>query len=150
MTEEEIFNALFSGGNFSLPFLIKFHCDGVGTIRLVNNNESISYLGEVYATGTFSYTRPDNEGNGAKLSITGIDNQLVEFVELSNDRWSLDVVGVLAKTGIVEPINVWKHFHGSVSYGMDMKLEFSLETDDRLNMQFCAYKFDTDNNRGNA
>lgn len=150
MSEEEIYNLLFCGGNFSTPFLIKFHCDDVATFHFVNNNESVEYKGQVYLPSTFSYTKPDRNGSGGKLSITGIDNKLVEFIELANDKWQLEVVGILAKDNTVEPIGVWRHMHGSVSYGQNMKLEFSLASDDRLDMQFCAYKFDTDNNKGNS
>lgn len=150
MNDYEIFDMLFNGGNYSMPYLVKFHCDGVGTIMLVNNNEAVKYANETYRPSTFDYTRPDNEGRGGKLTITGIDNQLVEFVENANHRWFLQVVGVITKDGDVEPIGYWKHFHGNVKYGVEQKLEFDLEGDDRLDMMFCPYKFDTDNNRGNA
>lgn len=149
-SETEIYDLLFCGGNYSLPYLIKFHCDGVGTLCFINNNESLDYMGDHYATSTFKYTRPDVDGGGGKLSITGIDNQIVEFLELADDSWTLEVVGVLAQDNTVEPIGVWKHSHGSVSYGQNMKLEFTLGADDRLDMQFCTYVFDTENNRGNA
>lgn len=153
MTDSEIYNLLFCGGNYSLPYLVKFHCQRNGqemTLRFINNNESVTFLGEYYATSTFSYTQPDGNGSGGKISITGIDNELIEFIELADDTWTLEVVGVLAKDRHIEPIGTWRHMHGSVSYGQNMKLEFSLGADDRLDMQFCAYTFDTDNNKGNA
>lgn len=150
MTEPEIFNRLFSGGRFSLPYLIKFTHPTAGTIRLVNNNQSVELEGEQYEVSTFLYTEPNNKGEAGTLEITAVDNTLIEFVENADYRFRLDVVGVLIEDGTIQKIKTYSHFFGSVSYGLDMKLSFQLGKDDRLDMAFPPYVFDADNNRGNA
>lgn len=152
MTLESVFNNLFSGGNFTLPYLLKFRLSEEDTEPLcfVNSNASVSYDDEIYYPCSFDYEPPDSNMKGASLSITGIDNGLIEFIDEADEQYILDVVGVINKDGDVQPIHLYKHFYGSVSYGEDMKLDFTLEGDDRMDMQFCPYTFDTDNNRGNA
>lgn len=150
MTDAQLFNRLFGGGNFSLPFLIKFtHTTTV--IRLVNDNKSIEYDGDTYNISSFDYTPPDNKGEGATLSIKADDdNGLMEFIENADSSYSLEVVGLLVEGNTVQQLNVYKHFYGSVSCSEDKTLEFELGRDDRLDLQFCPYTFDTDNNRANA
>ncbi|WP_294429902.1 hypothetical protein [uncultured Treponema sp.] len=150
MSEEEIFDRLFSGGKYSLPYLVKFYHPTAGSIRLVNNNEAVELDGELYAPSSFEYTRPDRSGKGGSLKITGIDNGLIEFVENANWRYRLDVAGVIAEDGTVQRIRSYVHFYGSVSYGDDMQLQFQLGRDDRFDMLFCPYFYDTDNNPANA
>lgn len=150
MTDSELFNKLFEGGKYSLPYLIRFYHPSVGTIRLVNNNEAVELDGETYSPSSFEYTPPDTQGKGGSLKITGIDNALIEFVENANYQYRLDVAGVLTEGQTVQCINSYVHFYGSVSYGDDMQLQFQLGRDDRLDMTFCAYTYDTDNNRANA
>jgi hypothetical protein len=150
MTDAELFDTLFSGGKYSLPYLIKFYHPTAGTIRLVNNNEAVELDNELYEPSSFEYTPPDTTGKGATLKITGIDNAIVEFVENANYQYRLDVKGVIVSGGVVEKIKSYVHFYGSVSYGEDMQLQFQLDRDDRLDMTFCPYAYDTDNNRANA
>lgn len=150
MTENEIFNRLFSGGRFTLPYLIKFTHPTAGTIRLVNNNQSVEFEGEQYEVSTFSYTEPNNKGEAGTLEVTAVDNTLIEFIENADYRFRLDVVGVLIEDGTIQKIKTYSHFFGSVSYSLDMKLSFQLGKDDRLDMAFPPYVFDADNNRGNA
>lgn len=150
MTDQELFDRFFSGGKFSLPYLIKFYHPTAGTIRLVNNTEAIELDGEEYIPSSFDYTPPDTAGKGASLKITGIDNGLIEFVENANWQYRLEVTGVIAEDGTVQKIKSYVHFYGSVSYGDDMQLQFQLGRDDRLDMTFCPYTYDTDNNRANA
>lgn len=152
MTENEIFHKLFTGGNHSLPYLIEFSLnDGSGTkYRFVNNNQNIVYDGKTYSAATFEYTKPGIDGNGGSLSISAVDSNLIEFVESADSRWSLTVIGVIAEGGTVQSINQFVHFFGTVSYSDNMELEFELGHDDRLDMTFPPYSFDTDNNLGNA
>ena len=72
-----------------------------------------------------------------------------EWVENADDRYSLEVVGVLVGSEI-QPIRSFRHFYGTVSMGADNTLSFSLENDGRLGMTFNVYKYDTDLNPGNA
>lgn len=150
MTDAEIFNKLFCGGNFSLPYLLKF-TNGDTTIRLINDNKSCTFNGEEYAISSFEYTPPDNNGFGGSLSIKADDdNNLFEFVENTSTSYTLEVVGLLRQDNTVQQLNIYKHFFGSVSMGEDKTVEFELGNDDRLDLQFIPYTFDTDNNRANA
>lgn len=152
MTDNEIFYKLFNGGNHSLPYLIEFKLnDAEGTVyRFVNNNQNIVYEGKTFIASTFEYSRPNIDGSGGSLTISGADNNLIEFIEQADHRWSLSVVGVIAEAGNIQPINQFVHFFGTVSYSDNMELEFELGSDDRLDMTFPPYMFDTDNNLGNA
>ena len=147
---DALFYALFSGGRHSMHYLIQFSHQNLGTIRLVNNNEDVAYDGKTFARSSFEYTEPDKKGAGGALRITAIGNELIPFIENADDKYRLDVVGVLVEDGEVQPIESYAHFHGSASYSDDMVVEFQLEGDDRLDMTFTPYMYDTDSNRGNA
>lgn len=152
MTDNQIFHKLFTGGSYALPYLIEFSLnDGSNTVyRFVNNNQNIVHGGKTYTASTFEYTRPGIDGKGGSLSISAADNNLIEFVESADSRWSLSVVGVMAEGGTIQPLNQFVHFFGTVSYSDNMELNFELGSDDRLEMTFPPYMFDTDNNLGNA
>lgn len=150
MTRNQIYNKLFSGGNYSKQYLIDLVHPTAGTLHYVNNNEDVVYNGITYTKANFSYTPPKQNGEGASLEISGIDNaQLFEWVEESDDNYELNVVGILNDEE-VSPIHNYKHFHGTISVGEDNKIAFSLENDGRLDMVFTVYKYDTDSNRGNS
>lgn len=145
----ELFNKLFNGGKYALPYLIKFSC-GSNIIRLVNNNEDVTYNNETYTASSFDYTPPEYNGEGGSLDITGIESGLVEFLEEADSSIQLDVVGVLVENGEVQQLRQYQHFYGSVSFGEDLKISFQLARTDKLEIQFCPYKFDADNNRANV
>lgn len=145
-----IFDKLFNGGRYALPYLVTFSHPAAGDICVINNNESVTYNGKVYSVSSFDYTPPQSDGTGASLTITGIDNELIEWAENADSKLSITVDGVLLENGEVYPLKNYKHFYGSLSYGDDLSLEFSLGGDDRLDMTFNPYVYDTDNNRGNA
>ena len=150
MTRAQIFYLLFNGGNYAKQYLIKFMHPTAGTLRFVNNNQTVTYNNESYTPANYDYTPPDSQGAGAALSIGIADNyQIVEWVENADDRYTLEVIGEL-NNGEVQPIRAYKHFYGTVSMSDDGKLSFSLENDGRLDMVFTVYKYDTDLNRGNA
>lgn len=155
MTETEAFNKIFEGGAIALPFLIKFTHPTAGTLRFINNTESVTYDGELYTAASFKYTPPDANGESAELSIDGINTGLIEFVENADSDYSLSIVGILLEgqgdnVHSVQPIRCYRHFYGSVSYTESMQLDFKLGADNRLDMIFNPYTFDTDNNRANA
>lgn len=150
MTDNELFNRFFSGGFYSLHYLLEFSCSNYDTIRLVNNTENVTFNGKTYTAASFEYTPADSQGKGAQLKISGTENSLIEFVENAEDDFRLDIVGVIAESGQIQKIKQYTHFFGSVSYGENMELNFELSNDDRLDMTFPPYKFDTDINRGNA
>ena len=150
MTQEAIYNLLFNGGNYTKPYLIRFSHPTAGVLRFVNNNEAVEYENTVYNPANFSYTPPDSKGEGGSLEIGIADNaSIVEWVENADDRYSLEVVGVLIGSE-VQPIRSYRHFYGTASMGAENTISFSLENDGRLNMTFNVYKYDTDLNRGNA
>lgn len=150
MTSAEIFNLLFNGGNYAKQHLIKLHHPTAGTLRFVNNNETVVYDGASYLPANFKYVEPDSKGEGASLEIGLADNpDLFEWVENADDLYSLEVVGAL-NNGAVQPIRSYRHFFGTVSGGDNNTLSFSLENDGRLQMVFTVYKYDTDLNPGNA
>ncbi len=150
MTQSEIFNLLFNGGNFARQWLIKITHPTAGTLYYVNNNEAVTYGDNEYKPASFEYTQPNQSGEGAKLDISATDNyELVEWVENADYYYFLEVVGIL-NDGEVQEVKSYKHFYGTVSMGDDNKLSFALESDGRLDMVFTVYKYDTDLNRGNA
>lgn len=150
MTQNEIFEKLFNGGNISTHYLIKFTHPSAGVIRLVNNNASVQYNNETYAISSFSYTEPDIYGDGGNLSISGIDNDLIEFFEDADHRYTMEVVGIIASNGEVQRLKGIRHFYGSISYDETQEIQFQLGKDDRLDMKFCPYMYDTLSNKGNA
>lgn len=152
MTDNEIFNLFFGGGNYSLPYLLKFTHSTAGTVRLVNNNEDVVYNDETYTGSNFTYTPPNNDGTSGSLSISSVPNEntLFEFLENADENYRLDVVGALLDDGSVQPLKQYVHMFGSISVDEKGTVEFQLSSDDRLDMTFTPYKFDTDNNRGNA
>ena len=152
MTESQIQKLLGKGGNFSLPYLIRFIGAGT-TINLVNNNEDITYNGVTYKAGTFKYSLPKVVGGvlkGGSLEITTAENALTELVELSDYSMQVEVTGVLAKDGNISPIRQFIHKYGTATLDGNCKLSFSFENDDRMDMSFPPYVFDSENNRGNT
>lgn len=151
MNESEIFYYLFSGGNFALPYLIKFtNIDSGEKICLTNDNKSHEFNNEIFEISTFNYIEPDNQGNGASLEISAIDNELIPFFENAKDNIRLDVVGAISEENQIQKIRNFIHFFGSISYGADMKIKYQLGKDDRTEMTFCCYIYDTATNKGNA
>lgn len=151
MTDSQIFEKLFNGGNFALPYLIKFSHPTLESVLLVNNNENIVFNGEEFKASTFDYSPPSPDGTGATLNISSLpgENDLFEFIENSDDKYILEVVGLIVD-GEIQQIKTYRHFHGVATMEQNGQISFSLEGDDRLQMTFPPYVYDTDNNRGNA
>lgn len=151
MTESQIFEKLFNGGNFALPYLIKFTHPNADPIRLVNNNENIVFEGETFNASSFDYSPPSPDGTGASLNISSLpgENDLFEFIETVDDKYKLEVIGLIVE-GEVQKIRAYRHFHGVATMEENGRISFTLEGDDRLNMTFPPYTYDTYNNRGNA
>lgn len=150
MNDAELFQKYLSGGAYALPYLLKFSCGSLEPVYLAGNNENIEYGGNTYAAAGFEYTPPDVYGKGATLKISGADNRLIEFIENADENFRLDVVALIAANGEIQKLKQYTHFYGSVSYSETMKINFELSSDDRMDMTFPPYKFDTDMNRGNA
>lgn len=152
MYDYELYERLFNGGNYSLPYLISFSHPTAGTLRLVNNNENITYGGNTYTAASFDYNPPDLYGAGGTLNISPLqtDADINSYIEQLDDRYSLSVIGVISENKQVTPIKAYRHFNGSLTVNENGAIEFTLSGDDRLEMTFPPYTYDTDNNRANA
>lgn len=146
MTENYIFNRLFNGGRYSLPWLLHFTTSN-GDLFFVNALEDISFDGNIYKASTFAYTEPNNQGSGGSLKITLVDNTLIEELDTS-DTLKLKVTGLISEDGTVEPVHVYTHMSAEASWNSNMELQLTLNADDRMTMTFPPYVFDSDNNRG--
>ena len=150
MTAAQIYRLFFDGGNYAKQYLIKLSHPVAGTLRFVNNNQNVVFNNETYSPANFDYTRPDSLGGGGSLNISAIDNaDLFEWIDKADYRYMLTVVGIINGSEVQE-IKSYKHFYGSISMGDNNELNFTLENDGRLDMQFTVYKYDTDLNKGNA
>lgn len=153
MTQNEVFSALQTGGAFSLPYLIKMYHPDYGSLYFVNNNENVIYNGNTFLSSTFKYTPPKTVGgvlrNGT-LEITAINNEVIDIIDQSDELFEITAIGVLNKDGTVTAMKMYKHQYGSASTNEEMKVVISFTNDDRLDMVFPPYIFDSDNNRGNA
>lgn len=150
MNATEIFNRLFGGGKFTLPYLLKFSHPDLQSLYFVNGLSDIDYNGETYIHSSFDYSEPKADGTGASLSITIIDNSLIQFLEYADEEMKIEAVGVINQDGTISPIKIFKHLHCVVTYDSEMKASFTLNKDDRAEMSFPPYVFDSDNNRGGA
>lgn len=153
MTQNEVFNALHRGGAFSLPYLIKMYHPDFGALYFVNNNENVTYNGVTYQASTFNYTPPQTIGGVLKngeLEITAIDNSVINIIDNSDELFEITAIGVLNDDGTITAIKMFRHQYGSATVTEDMRVVIAFTNDDRLNMTFPPYIFDSDNNRGNA
>lgn len=153
MTQDEIFNALANGGAYSLPYLIKLSHPDFGELYFVNDNQSVTYDGHVYAASAFKYSKPQTVGGVLKngqLEITVIDNQVIDIIDNSDELFEVTAVGIIDENGDITPIKMFKHQYGSATVDETMKLTITFTNDDRLGMSFPPYVFDSDNNRGYA
>lgn len=153
MTQNEVFNALHRGGAFSLPYLIKMYHPDFGSLYFVNNNENVTYNGVTFQASTFNYTPPQTIGGVLKngsLEITAIENNVINLIDQSDELFEITAVGALNEDGTVTAFKMYRHQYGSVTITEDMRIVLSFTNDDRLDMAFPPYIFDSDNNRGNA
>lgn len=147
MTGNQIFRYLFEGGKYTLPYLISFSCHG-SEINLVNSRQDCIFEGTTYKASTFVYSEPDIYGKGGSLKVELITNDLIEFFEKSDNSLKINVKGVINRNGEIEQIKIYNHMFVSVSWDSGMVANISLNPDDRLQMTFPPYVFDSDNNRG--
>lgn len=152
MTDAQIYNRLYHGGAYALPFLIRITVDGTA-YYYVNNNDDITYDGHIYKASAFEYIRPKSAGgymDGGQLNISAIDNDIIALIDNSQNTLLVDVIGVLAENNTVTTLSVYHHKYCTATINADMTVNLAFEPDDRLNMVFPPYVFDKDNNRGNA
>ena len=153
MTQNELYKSLTTGGAFALPYLITVSQPGAGTLRFVNNNEDVVFDGYTYKASAFKYSRPYVVGgvlqNGV-LEITAIDSDILALIDNSTEQLEISAVGVLDENGTVTPFKSFRHQYGTVTTDESMRITISFTNDDRLDMKFPPYTFDSDNNAGNA
>lgn len=148
MTNEELFNELFLGGSYSLPYLIHFSHATAGDLYFVNANQDVEFNGIVYKSSSFSYTEPDFKGEGASLSFSLIDNDLTQFLDKADESATITIDGVINQNGTISQIKHFNHSYFTANWGTDLSLSVSFSIDDRFQMNFPPYVFDSDNNRG--
>ena len=153
MTQDELYKALTTGGAFALPYLITVSQPDAGTLRFVNNNEDVVFDGYTYKASAFKYSRPYVVGgvlqNGV-LEITAIDSDILALIDNSTEQPEISAVGVLDENGTVTPFKSFRHQYGTVTTDESMRITISFTNDDRLDMKFPPYTFDSENNAGNA
>jgi hypothetical protein len=141
---------LQKNGAYSLPFLVKISNHGdTESIRIVNDVNDVVYQGQTYTASTFEFT-PNIDvlglDGGGRLSITVVDNNLIELIE-SNYNLKIEVLGILLDNEVT-PLENFRSLYGSVTWD-GLTAEFDFEPDDRMNMTFPALIFNHYNNRGN-
>lgn len=153
MTTAEIYKALQYGGAFALPYLITLSHPDYGSLYFVSNNENVEYNGHTYIASGFKYTKPQTIGGVLKsgsLQITTIENAAIDIIDYSDELFTVDVVGVIDEAGDITPLKFYKHQYGTATTDESMNLIIQFTNDDRPQMTFPPYVFDTENNRGNA
>ena len=153
MTQFEVYNALFSGGKVALPFLIAMSHPDSGTLYFVNNTDDITYEGRVYKAASFRFTPPKTVGGvqqNGNLQISAIDNNALNLIDASDERFQVTIIGAVAKDGTVTAYQSFIQKYCTVNITENMDISISFDGDDRMGMVFPPVVFDTDNNRGNA
>ena len=136
-------------GGYKLAWLIQLTGPGP-FLRVVNNNEAVSFGGRTYSAATFNYTPGESVhgmDGGGTLDIAVTDNSVIDMIELYRSV-KLDVVGVLVDSTVTE-IQGFSHTWGSVSWD-GRKASFTFEKDEKLTMTFPSILLDPRINRGNA
>lgn len=136
-------------GGYKLAWLIQLTGPGP-FLRVVNNNEDVSFGGRTYSAATFNYTPGESVhgmDGGGTLDIAVTDNSVIDMIELYRSV-KLDVVGVLVDSTVTE-IQGFSHTWGSVSWD-GRKASFTFEKDEKLTMTFPSILLDPSINRGNA
>ena len=119
-------------------------------LRVVNNNENVSFGGKTYSAATFNYTPGEavhGMDGGGTLDIAVTDNSVIDMIE-SYRSVKLEVVGVLVDSAVTE-VQGFSHTWGSVSWD-GKKASFTFEKDEKLTMTFPSILLDPSINRGNA
>ena len=141
-----IYRQLAEGGGYNLPFLVHlFSPDGATHIYLINDNQDMTYGGQVYSASNFTFT-PNTSGDST-LSVEIVEHdEIIDLLE-ENDSFNVKVIGVFNGEE-VEAIGQYKHKYGEGTWD-GAKLELKLNKDDRGDMTFPALIFTSYNNRGN-
>lgn len=146
---------MIHGGKFALPWLITLTHESAGTIYLVNNNEDVTYGDNTYKASTFDYQRPTSTGgplDGGTLTITAYpadDVNLVAFFETADETFTFNAVGCYVD-GEVSPVRTYAQQYAQVGISNSYEIVVEFTGDDRMDMVFPPYVFDSENNRGNA
>ena len=142
-----IYRQLAEGGGYNLPYLVHLYSpDGATHIYLINDNQDMTYGGQVYSASNFTYT-PNRSGESS-FSVEIVEHdEIIDLLE-ENNQLNFEIVGVF-NDGDVYEMGAYKHRYGSMEWD-GMKAEMKLKKDDRGGMTFPALIFNSYNNRGNA
>ena len=139
-------------GRYTLPFLIKLHDDkNTIVMRFVNDVKSVTFNGDVYTAGTFTYTPNASEQGftgGGTLEISVQGNAVIDLIETYREV-RLEVVGCIMQDGNIAELKSFRHHYGKVRTDR-ATAKFTFERDDRLSMTFPALIWSAFNNRGNS
>lgn len=141
-----VYKQLAEGGGYNLPFLVRLsNPENTLNIFLINDNQDMTYDGQVYSASSFSY-RPNTSGDSS-FSVELVEhNAIIDMLE-DNYYFKVQVIGIFNGEE-VEPIGLFKHKFGEATWD-GMKLDMKLSKDDRGGMTFPALIFNSYNNRGN-
>ncbi|UTC66024.1 MULTISPECIES: hypothetical protein [unclassified Treponema] len=141
-----VYKQLAEGGGYNLPFLVRLsNPENTFNIFLINDNQDMTYDGQVYSASSFSY-RPNTSGDSS-FSVELVEhNAIIDMLE-DNYYFKVQVIGIFNGEE-VEPIGLFKHKFGEATWD-GMKLDMKLSKDDRGGMTFPALIFNSYNNRGN-
>lgn len=138
-------------GDYKLAWLITLSDpDDTTILRVVNNNEDVTYGGHTYSASTFNYLPGEaihGMDGGGTLDIVVTDNAVIDIIEAYRSV-KLEVVGVLVDSTVSE-VQGFSHAWGSVSWD-GKKASFTFEKEEKLSMTFPAILLDPSVNRGNA
>lgn len=131
---------LTSEGSFP-AFLEIYHpeIDG-GVWRLVNYRTDLVYNGNTYSAAIFTFTPPkysDKQINNATISISAIDQSVIELIRKLSSRASAKIVAGFYFEGgdlTIDPIEEWEFKLSSVNW-TEISATWELLYDDRLDIQ---------------
>lgn len=142
-----VYKSLSQGGGFTLPTLVKLTSEsGDDAVYLINDNEDLTYEGITYKASNFSYTPSDNSESTLEVEIVESD-KIIDILENSY-HFQAEFTEIFYD-GEIEAFSTRKHYYGEATWD-GLKLELSIERDDRWDMTFPALIFNNYNNRGNT
>jgi hypothetical protein len=146
------FSILFKRrGGYSLPVLIELKHPEKVSWFFTNDKKDIKWNGKIYKSVPMNYKFPSSKEGipaGGSLEID-IDIQkedgyeLLRWFDESDDKTSIEAVGLINEQGEITPISQLAQRFGSVTWDGE-KITWNLGQEDRLQMQINPWVFDSD------
>lgn len=95
------------------------HADLTGTLRLVNNNQSITYNSNTYSASNFKFIPPAQEGGevvSAKLSFSNVDRTLLAALRSIPTAPEITVNIIFYGTSAVREAGPWVFYLKDILY----------------------------------